>query len=102
MTILDEKLLHGKKYHKTSHYLAANEILDRRGIIMCICGEISNCDAMHLIVISSGSSGRVRGGAEKHEIYAAAFGGHLFYDLFSQGRGGAMAPLAPPGSATGN
>ena len=23
--------------------------------------------------------GRVRGG-EKHEIYAAAFGGHLFYD----------------------
>ena len=27
---------------------------------------------------SSGSSGRVRG-AEKHEIYTAAFGGHLFY-----------------------
>ena len=23
------------------------------------------------------------GGAEKHEIYAAAFGDHLFYDLFS-------------------
>ena len=45
---------------------------------------------------SSGSSGRVRGGAEKHEIYAAAFGGHLFYDLFLQGRGGAMAPSAPP------
>ena len=38
--------------------------------------------------LSSGSSGRVRGGAEKHEIYAAAFGGHLFYDLFSQGQGG--------------
>ena len=37
---------------------------------------------------SSGSSGRVRGGAEKHEIYAAAFGGHPFYDLFSQGQGG--------------
>ena len=47
-------------------------------------------------VCSSGSSGRVRGGAEKHEIYAAAFGGHLFYDLFSQGRGGAMAPSPPP------
>ena len=44
---------------------------------------------------SSGSSGRVRGG-EKHEIYAGAFGGHLFYDLFSQGSGGDMAPSAPP------
>ena len=52
-----------------------------------------------LLVLSSGSSGRVRGGAEKHEIYAAAFGGHLFYDLFSQGQGG-HGPLAPPGSAT--
>ena len=51
------------------------------------------------ILTSSGSSGRVRGGGEKHEIYAAAFGGHLFYDLFSQGRGG-HSPLAPPGSAT--
>ena len=27
---------------------------------------------------SSGSSGRVREGGKKHEIYAAAFGGHLF------------------------
>ena len=27
-------------------------------------------------------------GAEKHEIYADAFGGHLFYDLFLQRRGG--------------
>ena len=26
-----------------------------------------------------------KGGGEKYEIYAAAFGGHLFYDLFSQG-----------------
>ena len=42
-----------------------------------------------------------KGGTEKHEIYVAAFGGHLFYDLFlqSRGGGGAMAPL-PPGSAT--
>ena len=48
---------------------------------------------------SSGSSGWVRG-AKKHEIYAAAFGGHFFHDLFSQGRGGAW-PLGPPGSATG-
>ena len=44
--------------------------------------------------ISSGSSGRVRGG-EKHEIYAAAFGGHLFYDPFSQGQGGPWPPRSP-------
>ena len=34
---------------------------------------------------------RLGKGGEKHEIYAAAFGSHLFYDLFSQGRG-VMAP----------
>ena len=33
-------------------------------------------------------------GGKKHEIYVAAFGSHLFYDLFSQGQGG-MAPLPP-------
>ena len=51
---------------------------------------------------SSGSSSRVEGGGggEKHEIYAAEFGGHLFYDLFLQGRGGGHGPSAPPGSAT--
>ena len=48
---------------------------------------------------SSGSSGRVREGGEKHEIYAVAFGGHLFYDLFSQGQE-SHGPLAPPESAT--
>ena len=32
-------------------------------------------------------------GAEKHEIYVAAFGGHLFYDLFSQGQGPPPDPL---------
>ena len=54
---------------------------------------------MNIIInTSSGSSGRVRGGAEKHEIYAAAFGGHLFYDLFSQSWG--AWPPRPPGSAT--
>ena len=47
---------------------------------------------------SIGSSSRVRG-AKKHEIDVAAFGGHLFYDLFVQGWG-ALAPSAPPGSAT--
>ena len=46
---------------------------------------------------SIGSSGRVVG-AKKHEIYVAAFGGNLFYDLFLQGWG-CMAPQ-PPGSAT--
>ena len=40
------------------------------------------------------------GGGKKHEIYAVAFGGHLFYGLFLQSRG--YGPLAPPlGSATG-
>ena len=48
---------------------------------------------------SSGSSGWVRG-AEKNEIYAAAFGGHLFNDLFLQDQGG-HGPLGPPGSTTG-
>ena len=38
-------------------------------------------------------------GAEKHEIYAAEFSGHLFYDLFLQVRG-AHGPPRPPGSAT--
>ena len=28
-------------------------------------------------------------------------GGHLSFGLFLQARGGGMAPLAPPGSATG-
>ena len=40
---------------------------------------------------SSGSRGRLGGGGKKHEIYAAKFDGHLFYDL---------APSASPGSAT--
>ena len=31
------------------------------------------------------------GGGKKHEIYGAAFGGHLSYDLFLQGWG----PWAP-------
>ena len=39
--------------------------------------------------------GAGEGGGKKHELYVAAFGGHLFYDLFVQG-GGAMAPSAPP------
>ena len=34
---------------------------------------------------------------KKHEIYVAAFGGHLFYDLFLQGLGGgAWPPRHPP------
>ena len=51
--------------------------------------------AFQTAVASSGSSGWVREEAEKHEIYVAALSGHLFYDLFSQGRRGAMAPLPP-------
>ena len=50
---------------------------------------------------SIGSSGRVGEGAKKHEIYMAAFGGHIFYDLFVQGWRGGHGPLGtPPGSAT--
>ena len=48
-----------------------------------------------MILNSSGSRGRVRGGAEKHEIYVAAFGSHLFYDLFLQGQGGPWPPRPP-------
>ena len=40
------------------------------------------------------------GGGKKHEIYMAAFGGHLFYDLFVQGWGGHGPLGTPPGSAT--
>ena len=36
-----------------------------------------------------------RWGTEKREIYAAASGGHLFYDLFLQGWG-SMPPSASP------
>ena len=46
-----------------------------------VFGENWQNSNLHL---SSGSSGRVRRGAEKHEIYVATFGGHRFNDLFSQ------------------
>ena len=36
---------------------------------------------------------------EKHEIYVAAFWGHLFYNLFSQCMDGSLRPPSP-GSAT--
>ena len=48
-----------------------------------------------MMPFSSGSSESDRGdfwSNEKHEIY---FQGHLFYDLFSHGQGGGMAPSAP-------
>ena len=35
---------------------------------------------------------RPGGGGKKHEIYVAAYSGHLFYDLFYRA-GGAMASL---------
>ena len=55
-----------------------------------------------LMAYSSGSSGRVRGRAEKHEIYVAAFGSHRVYDLFSQDRGGGgHGPLGLLESTTG-
>ena len=55
-----------------------------------------------MVAPSIGSSGGVGGGGKTHAIYVAAFGGHLFYDLFVQGLGeGAWPPRHPPGSATG-
>ena len=39
-----------------------------------------------------------REGAEKYEIYEAAFGSHLFMTYFYGGGGGVMAPRLPPGS----
>ena len=43
---------------------------------------------------SDSAAGWGGGGAKKHEIYVAAFGGHLFYDLFV--RGGGRGPLGTP------
>ena len=41
-------------------------------------------------------SRNIGGVAKILEIYAAAHGGHLFYDYFLQIGGGGMAPLPPP------
>ena len=48
----------------------------------------------YLVGISSSGSSDWVGGGEKHEIYAAAFGGHLFMTYFYRA-GGAMAPSPP-------
>ena len=62
----------------------------------------------HIIQINSRSAipnpvadpaARSGGGGKNHEIYAAAFSGHPFYDLFLQGRG-PWPPCPSPGSAT--
>ena len=57
---------------------------------------ISNCNLKNLCHCCIVSSGRV--GAEKHDIYVAAFGGHLLYDLFLQGWG--AWPPRTPGTTT--
>ena len=75
--LLGGLLHHGKWSHETSLHPPNRQTL------------------LKTLPYSSGSSGRVRGGAEKHEIYAVAFSSHLFYDLFSQDRGG-HGPLGPP------
>ena len=52
------------------------------------------------ITVTDPPAGWGRGGeGKKHEIYAAALGSHLFYDIFLQGRG-VMVPSVPPGPAT--
>ena len=48
------------------------------------------------MVYSSWSTERVGKGGNKHEIYAATFGCHLFMTYFQRtGGGGDMAPLPP-------
>ena len=55
------------------------------------------CPPLHLIPIffSQHRIQRQGRGGKKREIYVAAFGGHLFYDLFVQGWG-AWPPRHPP------
>ena len=52
------------------------------------------CECTFTQDISGGFSGRVRGG-EKHDIYVAASGSHLFMTYFHRA-GGGMAPSALP------
>ena len=65
------------------------------------CLSIENSKSSR--ALSSGSSGRGLEGGKKHEIYAAEFEGHLFYDLFLQDQGCMAILVAPPphGFATG-
>ena len=49
---------------------------------------------------SSGSSGRVRGGARNMKSMRPPSVAIFFMTYFHRARGGAMAPSAPPGSAT--
>ena len=58
--------------------------------------QINRDSTVCSIKVSSGSSGW--GGGKKHEIYAAAFDGHIFMTYF-YGAGGSC-PLPLPGSAT--
>ena len=55
-------------------------------------GPKSNYGDKMMVTVADPGKG---GGAEKHEIYAAAFGGHIFYDLFLQGQGGPWPPRPP-------
>ena len=59
---------------------------DDAPVLQCVIGYVTSLylvmgteENIHINFYSSGSSGWVKG-AEKHEIYAATFGGHLFYD----------------------
>ena len=51
--------------------------------------------------ISSGSSGRVRGGPRNMKSMRPPSAAIFFMTYFHRAGGGAMAPSAPPGSATG-
>ena len=89
---------------------SAATVVTREHAAVSLVGSTSKCSQGLLLktsltcpqsICSIGSSRGVgEGGGKKHEIYVAAFGGHLFYDLFVQGWG-RHGPLGtPPGSAT--
>ena len=60
-------------WHKMNEFLSITTVYTAGVSVRCI--------------YSSGSSGRVRGGTERREIYAAIFGGHLFMTYFYRAGG---------------
>ena len=48
-----------------------------------------------VVSVADAAAGKVGGRGKKHEIYVPAFGGHLLYDLFLQGREGGLDPSLP-------
>ena len=82
------------EFHLPEQCLFCGAVLYNSKWDICECkySKFYNMETIGIILMnySSGSGGR----GEKHEIYAGALGGHLFYDLFLKGLGG-MTPLDP-------